>query len=137
MKDILDDFEHRVTRIIEEHEGDSLFPKLEDFHITEENFADYIFEKQRILDFGRDRKTRYTVWGILIVLPVLFIDAFPHEQLPWGELSFFAAILFGIMLCAAYELLVWVIRMVRLRRWHDPQMERYIQKVLHYGQAGA
>lgn len=132
MDNILDDYEHLVTRTLEAHQGESLFPKLEDFHLTRRQLDDYLFEKQVILDFGTDAKTRYTVWGILIVLPVLIIDAFPHETLPWGDYSFFGAILFGVMLCAVYSLLVWVIRQVKLKRQSDPNIERFIQKVLHY-----
>ncbi len=135
MENILDDYEHKVARIVDEHADDSLFPKLEDFQLTREQLDDYLFEKQVILDFGRNLRTRYTIWGILIVLPVLFIDAFPHEQLPWGDYSLFVAIMVGLALCAVYELLLWVLRAVRLKRQSDPQVERYIQKVLHYDRA--
>lgn len=135
MENILDDYEHKVARIVDEHADDSLFPKLEDFQLTREQLDDYLFEKQVILDFGRNLRTRYTIWGILIVLPVLFIDAFPHEQLPWGDYSLFVAIMVGLALCAAYELLLWVVRAMRLKRQSDPQVERYIQKVLHYDRA--
>lgn len=135
MENILDDYEHKVARIVDEHADDSLFPKLEDFQLTREQLDDYLFEKQVILDFGRNLRTRYTIWGILIVLPVLFIDAFPHEQLPWGDYSLFVAIMVGLALCAVYELLLWVVRAMRLKRQSDPQVERYIQKVLHYDRA--
>ncbi len=51
-KQILDDFEHKVTGKIDKYGGEPDFPKLENYGITRMDLDNYLFDKQAILDMG-------------------------------------------------------------------------------------
>lgn len=128
----IDDFEHSVTRRIEAHEQRADFPKLESYGISKNELSDYLFEKQSILDSGLSQKGRYTVWGILIVLPVAVIDCFPHSTLKWGNMALFIALAIGLLLCLIESALERVYKQWRLFRQCDEKIEKYIKEVLKF-----
>ena len=51
-KQILDDFEHKVTGKIAKYGNEPDFPKFENYGITRMELDDYLFDKQSILDMG-------------------------------------------------------------------------------------
>lgn len=131
--DILNDYEHAVNRKIEENADKADFPKMEAYDIKKEDFDNYLFNKQAILDSNTNEKVRYTIWGILIAIPVLVLDAFPHEELPWGEdLSLFVGIGAGVVFCVCYQIIMGAVKRYRLSHQRDEQMERYIADVMGY-----
>ena len=130
--DILNDYEHMVSNKVAEHGKEDGFPSLEDYGINKSDFETYLFEKQALLDSGKNEKVRYTVWGILIVIPVVVLDCFPHKSLPWGDWSIYFGIALGIILCLMYEVISRFIHRRKLLNHNDEKMERYINDVLNY-----
>ena len=47
---ILDDMEHRIRKVIAANRDKQGFPRLEDYGIEEEDFDDYLFYKQAVID---------------------------------------------------------------------------------------
>ena len=62
-KQILDDFEHKVTGKIAKYGNEPDFPKFENYGITRMELDDYLFDKQAILDMGGSKRTQLTVGG--------------------------------------------------------------------------
>ena len=79
---LLNDFQHDVTATIERYKDEPEFPHIHDFNITAGELDDYLFEKQAILDSNGTERSRYTLAGTLVVLPVVILAFFPVEDLP-------------------------------------------------------
>ena len=71
-KQILDDFEHKVTGKIAKYGNEPDFPKFENYGITRMELDDYLFDKQAILDMGGSKRSQLTIGGFITVLPVLY-----------------------------------------------------------------
>lgn len=134
--DLLNDFEHRVNRIIEKYGAQPDFPKAPD---AEDNtLGDYLFSYQAQLDSEGTARTQQTVYGIIALVPIIIISAFPVEMLPWSTNS--QSLLVGLGAGIAIALLVKAIRvgvrqmgLRRLRREHAPTAA-YVDEVLAYGE---
>lgn len=132
-KNLLDDFEHSVSNKVRDHKDEPGFPQPEDFGLEQRYIDDYLFQKQAILDSLGTQKARYTLIGILIVLPVLVASAFPEEDLPYGMLGgTLLALAAGIVLALLVMGILRLIRSLRLRRMRDASVEQYISAVLSY-----
>ncbi len=79
-KQILDDFEHKVTGKIAKYGDEPDFPKLENYGITRMELDDYLFDKQAILDMGGSKRSQLTMGGFITVLPVLVLSCFPDKS---------------------------------------------------------
>ena len=78
-KQILNDFEHKVTSKIKLYGNYPDFPKMEDYGIEGMELDDYLFDKQAILDMGGSSRNKLTVGGIITLLPVIVLSAFPDS----------------------------------------------------------
>ena len=58
-KQILDDFEHKVTGKIAKYGNEPDFPKFENYGITRMELDDYLFDKQSILDMGGSKRSQH------------------------------------------------------------------------------
>lgn len=130
----LNDFQHKVERLIRDHQGDSDFPLLDAFMLAQEELDDYLFERQAIIDSQGTERTRYTVAGFLIALPVIIISAFPDESLPWGEWSLFVAVAIGIALYLVYYIIQKLVVRARISRLNSssPNAKEYVDAVLKF-----
>ena len=79
---LLNDFQHDVAATIERYKDEAEFPHIHYFNITAGELDDYLFEKQAILDSNGTERSRYTLAGTLVVLPVVILAFFPVEDLP-------------------------------------------------------
>ena len=79
-KQILDDFEHKVTGKIAKYGNEPDFPKFENYGITRMELDDYLFDKQAILDMGGSKRSQLTIGGFITVLPVLVLSCFPDKS---------------------------------------------------------
>lgn len=91
---ILDDFEHRIGQLIDHHGDEADFPKMEGTGLTRQDVDDFLFDYQAILDMHGTQKTQLTVYGIIALLPVLAVSAFPDSMLPYPEMG--AVLVVGI-----------------------------------------
>lgn len=130
--DILHDYEHMVSNKILAHCKEDGFPAIENYGITKSDLETYLFEKQALMDSHSNEKVRYTVWGILIVIPVVVLDCFPHKSLPWGDWSIYFGIAIGIVLCLMYEVVSRFIYHRKLTGHYSEKIEKYISDVLNY-----
>lgn len=94
--DILNDYEHLILRGLERHVNDAGFPSMESHGVERKDLEDYLYEYQRILDSPGSQKSQLTKYGILAVIPIIILSAFPEEMLPWGKYSLFAGIAIGL-----------------------------------------
>ena len=112
-KQILDDFEHKVTGKIDKYGDEPDFPKLENYGITRMDLDDYLFDKQAILDMGGSKRTQLTVGGFITVIPVLILSCFPDKSPIYENgkaLTTVIAIIIGLLLaCFAKSLLQMII----------------------------
>ena len=77
------DYEHTVTLTIERYQHEAAFPRMDDFHLEKSTLDSYLFDKQAAIDSDGSERSRYTVAGLVIMLPILVIAAFPLNSLPW------------------------------------------------------
>ena len=109
------------------------FPQREDFGVTKEEVDGYLFDKQAVLDSVGSLRSQYTLSGVLIILPVVVLSAFPEKKLPWGSWSLFVALAIGFLLAGGARLVVrWRVKR-KLRRMANERIEQYIEAVLGFG----
>jgi hypothetical protein len=100
--------------------------------VSREELSGYLFDKQAIIDSRGSEKSRYTIYGILMVIPILVQAAFPDEKLPFGELTILLSIGIGLLLALLYRVVMEAVIKLKLRRLYDDRIEQYIEKVLAY-----
>ena len=98
-KEFFDDFEHKVKGKIGKYGDRPDFPRLEDYGIERMELEDYLFDKQAILDMGGSPRSKMTVGGIVTILPVIILSAFPDSAYIYGKMwTTVLAIAIGLML---------------------------------------
>ena len=131
---IIDDFRHQMEAKMRNHGADKGFPERKG--VSEEEVSDYLFDYQAALDSKGSERQRYTMAGILIILPVLIASAFPTEQLPFAEdmYNFLLAIGVGIGLFGVYQLLMAVVVKMRTNKVNKayPKAKAYIDQVKQF-----
>ncbi|KGI59599.1 hypothetical protein HMPREF3034_01367 [Prevotella sp. DNF00663] len=128
----VDDIQQQVSNKIKAHQGEAGFPKLEDYQLCDEQLTDYLFDKQAILDSLGSERTKLTVSGFLIVLPILAMSLYPQDSLPWGRNSIFVGIAIGFCLYLLYKAISKLYIYYRLKKLNNPKIEEYISLVLSY-----
>lgn len=131
-KMVIDDFDHQVHNLLESNKDKSGCPQMSDYGITKEDFENYIFDKQAILDFRGTQKTKFVRCGIFIVLPVIILSAFPEQSLPFGKMTFFAGICLGLLIALFVESLMIMIIKVRVNKNADPNIDKFIRDLEHF-----
>ena len=127
MSNILDDMEHRVRKVIAEHRDDAGFPQLEDYGVSEEQFDDYMFYKQAIIDDIDSLRKKYTIYSIIFITPFVVMAFFETTVK-----NLFIAVGWGCALCVLYYLLTIIINKVRMNRLNNEAIERYIADVMKF-----
>ena len=134
-KQILDDFEHKVTGQIDKYGDEPDFPKLENYGITRMDLDNYLFDKQAILDMGGSKRTQLTVGGFITVIPVLILSCFPDKSPIYENgkaLTTVIAIIIGLLLACFAKSLLQMIILFRVNKHKEAKMETYIKAVLFY-----
>lgn len=129
---MIDDYSHRITRRIERYADAEGFPRMEAYGFSKERFDEYLFSKQAIIDSKGTARKQYTIAGILMVIPVIVLSAFPEKMLPWKSYSLYVGILMGLVLYAIYYCVAALVRKARLGRLRDSDIERYISDVMNF-----
>lgn len=114
--DILNDYEHRITRAIEHYAKEEGFPDMMEAQIERKALDDYLYEYQRIVDSEGSQKAQLTKYGIIAIIPVLILSAFPESMLPWGKYSLIAGVAIGVLLAALLKGLSMLMVKARIRR---------------------
>lgn len=129
---ILDDYEHLVTNAIKRWGEEPDFPKLE--NASSEDLDDYLFEYQRILDSEGSQKTQLTKYGIVAIIPIIILSAFPENMLPWGKYTLVTGVAIGVALALCLKGLSVLMVKSRLRRLRsaNPILAEYSAKVMAY-----
>ena len=129
---ILNDYEHLITRAIERWGEEDDFPVLEG--LERKALDDYLFEYQRILDSEGSQKAQLTKYGILAILPVIVLSAFPESMLPWGKYSLIAGVVAGVVLALLVKGLVMLLVRARLSRLKraNPELAAFSASVETY-----
>lgn len=132
---ILDDFEHRIGQLIDHHGDEADFPKMEGTGLTRQDVDDFLFDYQAILDMHGTQKTQLTVYGIIALLPVLAVSAFPDSMLPYPKWALFWSLALGIVIALLIRTVVEMVRQYRLRRMRVeyPDVWAYVDRVREYG----
>lgn len=132
-KEFFDDFEHKVTGKIKAYGDRPNFPKLENYGIEKMELDDYLFDKQAILDMGGTPRHKMTVGGIITLIPVIILSAFPDSAYIYGKMwTTVLAIAIGLMLTLCLYAVLKAIIQMRLSKQKDPKFETYIKAVLFY-----
>ena len=131
---VLDDFQRTVENKIRNHKDEEGFPQLP-AELSEEDLSNYLFDYQAALDSEGTERTRYTIAGFLMCLPILILSAFPDDSLPFkGALNVLAAIGVGLILFLLYRLLMKL--MVRSKIRHAnldyPEAKAYVDRVMAF-----
>lgn len=133
---ILNDYEHRVTRLIEKHGHRPDFPQMADHGVTQEELDDFLFDYQAVLDSEGSARTQQTLYGIIALVPLIIASAFPAEMLPWQSetMGVIYSLAAGIAIACAVKGVRTVIRRASLRglRASSPDVARYVDAVLNY-----
>ena len=104
---------------------------MEDSKIVRKDLEDFLYEYQRILDSPGSEKAQLTKYGIVAVIPVIILSAFPEQMLPWGKYSFFAGIALGLLLALMLKGLsmLSVNRAIKRLKSDNREMAEYAEKV--------
>lgn len=129
---ILDDYEHLVTNAIKRWGGEPDFPTMDG--VSAEELDDYLFEYQRILDSEGSQKAQLTKYGIVAIIPIIILSAFPESMLPWGKYSLVAGVAIGVAIALCLKGLSVLMVKSRLRKLRDanPNLAGYSAKVMAY-----
>ena len=134
-KQILDDFEHKVTNKMQKYGDEPDFPKLEDYGLTRMELDDYLFDKQAILDMGGSKRTQLTVGGFVTVIPVLILSCFPDKSPIYENgkaMTTIIAIIIGLLLACFCKALLQMVILYRVNKHKETKMETFIKAVLFY-----
>ena len=137
-KQYIDDFEHKVTSKIERYGDEPDFPQLENYGITRLELDDYLFDKQAILDMGGSKRSQLTIGGIITVIPILILSAFPDKSPIYAHgkmLTTVIAIIIGLLIACFFKALLQMIILYRVNKHKETKMETYIKAVLFYEKA--
>lgn len=130
---VVDDFQHQIENKIRNHHDEAGFPQPSDE--ARAQFDDYLFDYQAAIDSEGSEKTRYTVAGILLILPILVISAFPEESLPFkGFMNVLCALGIGLVLFAIYSVImkIMVKKKCKAARNNYPEAAAYVDRVEAY-----
>lgn len=131
---VLDDFQRTVENKIRNHKDEEGFPQLP-AELSEEDLSNYLFDYQAALDSEGTERTRYTVAGFLLCLPILIMSAFPDDSLPFkGVLNVLAAVGVGLILFLLYILLMKLMVRSKIRRANldYPEAKAYVDRVMAF-----
>lgn len=131
---VLDDFQHTVENKIRNHKNDAGFPQLP-ANISEDDLADYLFDYQAALDSEGTERSRYTIAGFLLCLPILIMSAFPDDSLPFeGILNVLAAIGVGLILFFLYRVIMKIVVKKKIRQANQdyPEVKNYVGRVMAF-----
>ena len=134
-KQILDDFEHKVTGKIAKYGNEPDFPKFENYDITRMELDDYLFDKQSMLDMGGSKRSQLTIGGFITVLPVLVLSCFPDKSPIYDNgkmLATVIALIIGLLMARLLHALPHMIIAYRVTHHQEPKMETFIKAVLFY-----
>ena len=134
-KQILDDFEHKVTNKMQKYGDEPDFPKLENYGLTRMELDDYLFDKQAILDMGGSKRTQLTVGGFITVIPVLILSCFPDKSPIYENgkaMTTIIAIIIGLLLACFCKALLQMVILYRGNKHKETKMEAFIKAVLFY-----
>ena len=134
-KQILDDFEHKVTNKMQKYGDEPDFPKLENYGLTRMELDDYLFDKQAILDMGGSKRTQLTVGGFITVIPVLILSCFPDKSPIYENgkaMTTIIAIIIGMLLACFCKALLQMVILYRVNKHKETKMETFIKAVLFY-----
>ena len=134
-KQILDDFEHKVTNKMQKYGDEPDFPKLENYGLTRMELEDYLFDKQAILDMGGSKRTQLTVGGFITVIPVLILSCFPDKSPIYENgkaMTTIIAIIIGLLLASFCKALLQMVILYRVNKHKEMKMETFIKAVLFY-----
>ena len=134
-KQILDDFEHKVTNKMQKYGDEPDFPKLENYGLTRMELDDYLFDKQAILDMGGSKRSQLTIGGFITVLPVLVLSCFPDKSPVYDNgkmLATVIAIIIGLLLACFCKALLQMVILYRVNKHKETKMETFIKAVLFY-----
>lgn len=129
---ILDDYEHLVSNTIKRWGGEPDFPTIEG--VNSEELDDYLFEYQSILDSEGSQKTQLTKYGIVAIIPIIILSAFPESMLPWGKYTLVTGVAIGVAIALCLKGLTVLLVKSRLRRLRKayPKLADYSAKVMAY-----
>ena len=134
-KQILDDFEHKVTNKMQKYGDEPDFPKLENYGLTRMELDDYLFDKQAILDMGGSKRTQLTAGGFITVIPVLILSCFPDKSPIYENgkaMTTIIAIIIGLLLACFCKALLQMVILYRVNKHKETKMETFIKAVLFY-----
>lgn len=134
-KQILDDFEHKVTNKMQKYGDEPDFPKLENYGLTRMELDDYLFDTQAILDMGGSKRTQLTVGGFITVIPVLILSCFPDKSPIYENgkaMTTIIAIIIGLLLACFCKALLQMVILYRVNKHKETKMETFIKAVLFY-----
>ncbi len=134
-KQILDDFEHKVTNKMQKYGDEPDFPKLENYGLTRMELDDYLFDKQAIFDMGGSKRTQLTVGGFITVIPVLILSCFPDKSPIYENgkaMTTIIAIIIGLLLACFCKALLQMVILYRVNKHKETKMETFIKAVLFY-----
>lgn len=134
-KQILDDFEHKVTNKMQKYGDEPDFPKLENYGLTRMELDDYLFDKQAILDMGGSKRTQLTVGGFITVIPVLILSCFPDKSPIYENgkaMTTIIAIIIGLLLACFCKALLQMVILYRVNKYKETKMETFIKTVLFH-----
>ena len=119
--------EHEVRKVIAQHREKAGFPQLDDYGVSEDEFDDYLFYKQAVIDDVDSLRRKYTVYSVIFILPFVVMAFFKTTVK-----NFLIAVGIGLVLCFIYYLFTILVHKIRMSRLNNEAIERYIADVMKF-----
>ena len=108
---------------------------LDDFQHQVENKIRNLFDHQAALDTAGTERTRYTIAGFLIALPIIILSGFSEESLPVkGYQVALMGVAIGLVLFVIYRIVMKTIVRNKVKRAKRdyPEAAAYVEKVMRF-----
>ncbi len=123
----IEQLEERVKEIMKQHAEEPGFPKLSDYDIDEDELNDYFFDQKIIDDPMEKAKKTYTLYGLILIMPVVVFSMFPGD-----EKYLFISLGIGAVLCLMYYLFQTWRRKQEERKLRESGAARFVDAVLKF-----
>ena len=128
----IEELEERVKALVKENAAKFGFPKMSDYDIDEDALNDFFFDQKIIADPMETAKKTYTIYGLILIMPVVVFSMFPGD-----EKYLFIGLAIGALLCLLFYLFQGWRKKRKEQEYRESGAGRYVTAVLEWSSKNA
>lgn len=127
----LESLQGHIWDLRADHKDNPTLPKIQNYHIGEEDFEAYLEKKQKFEDFKDSwRKNRLFILGLSFAIPVALFSLLVKSDN--NALYAYAS---GFLLCTFIYVVYLLIEAIKAKKFRNNQYETFIKALLSWEQA--